>query len=196
MSYTTHCSNGSHMNRLTFCLSIIVGIVLMGGHRSWAEPGILSQSAPAWGVTEWAQLPEGKTQLDISDFKGKVLYLYCFQSWCPGCHSRGFPTLQKLVQTYGKDKAVAFVAIQTVFEGFSSNTFEQGKSMAKKYKLDIPFGHSGSPSQRSSLMANYRTGGTPWAIIVGPKGIVQYNGFHISASQASNLIERLKKQTK
>lgn len=43
--------------------------------------GILNQAAPRWGVSQWFQLPEDKTHLDIGDFKGKVVYLYCFQSW-------------------------------------------------------------------------------------------------------------------
>ncbi|PON17524.1 hypothetical protein C2W62_12725 [Candidatus Entotheonella serta] len=43
--------------------------------------GILNQKAPAWGVLQWFQLPEDKTRLDIGDFTGKVVYLYCFQSW-------------------------------------------------------------------------------------------------------------------
>ncbi len=43
--------------------------------------GILDRQAPGWGVSKWFHLPEGKTLLDIADFKGKVVYLYCFQSW-------------------------------------------------------------------------------------------------------------------
>ncbi len=43
--------------------------------------GILNQEAPPLGVSDWFQLPEGKTRLDIGDLKGKVVYLYCFQSW-------------------------------------------------------------------------------------------------------------------
>jgi hypothetical protein len=37
--------------------------------------GILYQPALSWGVSEWIQLPEGKTTLDMDDFKGKVIYL-------------------------------------------------------------------------------------------------------------------------
>lgn len=42
--------------------------------------GILNQKAPGWGVSQWFQLPDDKTRLDIGDFKDKVVYLYCFQS--------------------------------------------------------------------------------------------------------------------
>lgn len=43
--------------------------------------GILNQKAPPIGATEWMNLPEGKTSLEISDLKGKVIYLYAFQNW-------------------------------------------------------------------------------------------------------------------
>ena len=65
---------------------------------------------------QWLNLPSGKKKIDIQDYQGKVLYLFCFQSWCPGCHSSGFPTLQKVMSRFKDNDDVAFVAIQTVFE--------------------------------------------------------------------------------
>jgi thiol-disulfide isomerase/thioredoxin len=155
--------------------------------------GIKGHPAPPWEVTQWHQLPEGKTELGLNDFKGKVIYLYGFQSWCPGCHSSGFPTLKKVSDHYVGDDAVAFVAVQTVFEGFSSNTFENVKAIAKKYDLKMPMGHSGSEEKRSAIMGGYRTGGTPWTIIIGKDGKVAYNDFHIKPSDAIELIDGLKK---
>ena len=43
--------------------------------------GILSRSAPLWRVTEWINLPNPKTSLEVDDYRGKVLYLFFFQSW-------------------------------------------------------------------------------------------------------------------
>ena len=83
--------------------------------------GIQGQKAPSFGVDTWLQT-NGKNSLDIEDYKGKVLYVYGFQAWCPGCHSHGFPTLQKLSHHYKDDDKIAFVAIQTVFEGFMVNS--------------------------------------------------------------------------
>ncbi|MDP7134267.1 MAG: redoxin family protein, partial [Planctomycetota bacterium] len=105
--------------------------------------GILGQKAPSWGVTEWKNLPEGKKQLDLEDFKSKVVYLYCFQSWCPGCHRYGFPTLKKAISRFKGNKDVTFVAVQTVFEGASVNTPAKAWSTAKRYDLKIPVGPSG-----------------------------------------------------
>ena len=90
--------------------------------------GIQGRNAPPWGVETWFNLPESKQRLDVHDFGSKVLYLYCFQSWCPGCHSSGFPTLQAMLGEYEGNHEVTFVAIQTVFEGFDANTLEKAQS--------------------------------------------------------------------
>lgn len=155
--------------------------------------GILQQIAPPWNVTQWMQLPKDKSNLDVEDFKGKVVYLYCFQAWCPGCHSHGFPTLQKLAAHYKNDPEVAFVAIQTTFEGYSFNTFEKAHDIAAQYHLTMPIGQSGDDDRASSLMRHYRTGGTPWTILIDKQGVVRFNNFHVESSDAIRMIDVLKR---
>jgi len=155
--------------------------------------GILGQPAPAWTIPVWNNLPAKTTSLNVTDFQGKVLYLYCFQSWCPGCHRYGFPTLQKLVKHYQKNPDVAFIAVQTVFEGYSTNTAARARKTMKQYKLTIPVGHVGRAGSPNPLMRDYRTGGTPWAIIIDPQGVVRYNDFHITPQAAIALIDDLSK---
>ncbi|MDP6360864.1 MAG: hypothetical protein QF473_37475 [Planctomycetota bacterium] len=43
-------------------------------------------------------------------------------------------------------------------------------------------------------MRNYRTGGTPWTIIIDRKGKVRYNDFHIQPAAAIRLFEELLKE--
>ncbi len=153
--------------------------------------GIVGQQAPAWSVSQWLNLPDGKRALDISDYEGKVLYLYCFQSWCPGCHRHGFPTLQQLMEHYDGNEDVAFVALQTTFEGFDSNGFDDAKEVAKRYGLEIPVGQSGTASKSSAVMRDYRTGGTPWAILIDQRGVVRYNDFHVTPGAGVRMIDYL-----
>lgn len=183
--------------RLSYSISkvaivILTSVMCFGGVAEAQQRGIMGQQAPQWGVTEWSQLPKGTNTIDVGDFKGKVVYLYCFQAWCPGCHAKGFPTLKTLVNKYGKDEKVAFVAVQTAFEGYKSNTPKRGFACAKRYDLDIPFGHSGSPKKRSTVMERYRTGGTPWTVIIDAQGKVRFNAFHISPEQGVQLLDALK----
>ncbi len=156
------------------------------------ELGIVGKAAPSWKVSSWHQLPDGKKSLDVTDFKGKVTYLYFFQSWCPGCHARGFPTLKELNTQYKEDEAVSFAVIQTTFEGHRTNTAAKLAPTAKKYSLKIPFGQSEGTKGTPDIMRQYRSGGTPWIVIIDKKGVVRYNDFHISVKDASKLINALK----
>ena len=158
-----------------------------------SKGGIQGKKAPEIKVDQWVSLPKGSKAPTPESLKGKVIYLYCFQSWCPGCHSSGFPTLQKVSQHFRGDDDVQCITVQTVFEGFHTNTPQKALAMANKYKLTgIPVGHSGSKGKESSIMAKFRTRGTPWTIIIGKDGIVKYNSFHIKPNTAIQLIEKLK----
>ena len=88
------------------------------------------------------------------------------------------------------------VAVQTVFEGFETNTEKAAKTIVKRYKLEsIPMGQSGTKkSGKSKLMRSFRTGGTPWSVIIGPDGKVKLNDFHIEPEKAKALIKTLKKK--
>lgn len=166
----------------------------IGRERGPERPGlgVLDAPAPAWEVDTWFNLPAGKGTLDIADYKGKVVYLYGFQSWCPGCHSQGFPTMQKLISKFDKADDVAFVAVQTTFEGYDTNTAAKAKATGERYNLSIPIGHSGAEGKRSALMRSYKTGGTPWTIIIDKDGVVRYNDFHITPEQGEKLIGALR----
>lgn len=179
------------MRTLTLLMMLMLAITVCRASGQRIR-GIRGQQAPKWEVRQWINLPEDKQSIDINDYAGKVIYLFCFQSWCPGCHSSGFPALQTLSERYSDDDAVAFVAIQTVFEGFSSNTPKRAWENAKKYKLDFPVGHSGSRDEYSRIMRTYRTGGTPWTIIIDRDGVVRYNDFHVKPKAAISLINKLK----
>jgi len=106
----------------------------------------------------------------------------------------GFPTLKNLVEVFkGKDK-IKFIAVQTVFEGYKSNTKEKLRENQLKYSLKIPMAHdAGNPDadEIPKTMSKYRSGGTPWTVIIDSFGNVVYNNFHIKIPQAVSLIEKL-----
>jgi len=128
----------------------------------------------------------------LSDYNGKFKVIYGFQSWCPGCHSRGLPSLQKMVNALDKNKQVTFFAVQTVFEGIQTNTKDKLIETQNKYELKIPFGHdigTEKTGNRSSIMHDYRTGGTPWLILINPAGKVVYNHFHVKSDELITYVE-------
>ncbi len=155
--------------------------------------GIIGKKAPDFNVSTWVDA-EGKkiSPINLSDFPGKKVVLFGFQSWCPGCHSRGFPTLEKLIEVSKVGGDVVFLAVQTVFEGFSVNTYERMIEVQKHYNLGIPFGHdagNASTNNISSIMYNYRTGGTPWFVILDQEHTVVFNDFHIAIRDAIELLD-------
>ena len=52
------------------------------------------------------------------------------------------------MEQFRASPGVAFVAIQTVFEGFEVNTAERARETAEKYQLTIPVGHDPGPDGR------------------------------------------------
>lgn len=81
-----------------------------------------------------------------------------------------------------------------MFEGYGFNTPDKIRQNQIKYALNIPMAHAPGDSAAHvapEIMRNYRSGGTPWTVIVDPSGKVVYNDFHIEKVQAVALIEQL-----
>lgn len=158
--------------------------------------GIVGEQAPELSEEiVWVdEKGEEQTPIQLSDFKNKFKVIYGFQSWCPGCHSRGLPALQKMVEALKANDKVVFFAVQTVFEGFQTNTKEKALETQKKYDLPIPFGHDIGNEQtgsRSSIMYHYRTGGTPWFILIDQNNRVVFNDFHLNIEKAIEYLQAI-----
>ena len=106
----------------------------------------------------------------------------------------GFPTLKELTDKYNGNTKVVFVAVQTVFEGYGYNTQEKLRKNQVKYSVKVPMAHAaGDPKNHlpPEIMIKYRSGGTPWTVIIDPEGRVAFNDFHIEADAAAGYIEKL-----
>jgi len=151
-------------------------------------PGIPGEAAPKWDIPTWIDGDGKATSIKLEDYAGKKVVMFCFQSWCPGCHDKGFPTLQYLTDRFGDKEDVVFLAVQTVFEGGKTNTLSKLKKWQKKYKLNIPFGHDEGHG-KSFIVDRYKTGGTPWFIIINEEGNVTYNDYELSAQKAFRVLK-------
>jgi thiol-disulfide isomerase/thioredoxin len=144
---------------------------------------IINEKAPELRVTDWID-GTGHTcaPLKLDELGNGYKVLFCFQHWCPGCHSFGFPTLKLLIDNLSA-QGFGFAAIQTVFEGEQDNTFDKLKENQQKYGLNIPFGHDLplQGQQLPTLMEDYQTGGTPWFIVINSKGVIVHNDFRLKA---------------
>jgi len=103
----------------------------------------------------------------------------------------GFPTLKKISDEFKNDKNFVPVAIQTTFEGFSVNNASQMRAIQMRYDLDMVFGHDeGKEGVHPHTMRSYRSGGTPWAVLISPDGKVIFNDFNISSEGAIKFLKK------
>lgn len=157
-----------------------------------SDYGITGQVAPELRVDYWIDGNGDTTTFSLAGHEGKWIFLKCFQSWCPGCHSHGFPALKQMSAALADNPAVAFAGIQTVFEGYSTNTVDKVREIQLQYDLRLPMGHDpGAPGGRPGTMTDYRTGGAPWMVLIDPERRVIFNDYGINADQAiAFLLER------
>jgi hypothetical protein len=157
------------------------------------EIGIVGLPAPPLKQIRWIdENGDERGPLTLADLGQDFKILYFFQDWCRGCHRHGFPTLVTLTEEL-RDKGVGLAAIQTVFEGSEVNTFDRLRENQRRYGLRVPFGHAvADPASVSSVPAiikTYRSGGTPWFVVIAPDGCVVYDGFLVAAD---GLIEAIR----
>ena len=146
--------------------------------------------APALRVPVWIDEDgNARPPLSLAGLGDGYKILYCFQYWCPGCHATGFPTLVRLTAALAR-RAFGFAAVQTVFEGPETNTAERLREAQLRYGLSIPFGHdpAAGGSRLPTIMTDYRTGGTPWFIVIDPTGDVVFNDFRLDADKFLALV--------
>ena len=156
--------------------------------------GIRARTAPEIRLDYWIDADGEPATFSVLEQRGKWVFLKFFQNWCPGCHKSGFPTLKKFSDAFHDHPEVAIAGVQTVFEGFSSNTQSAVRELQLRYELPIVMGHDPGTKATDNhplTMINYRSGGTPWLVLVAPDGTVVFNDFH---ADADSLIKFVREQ--
>jgi thiol-disulfide isomerase/thioredoxin len=126
---------------------------------------------------------EGKEHR-LSDFKGKVVVLNFWGTWCPGCVLE-MPTLQRLYDRYRGDPKVAFVIVSGM------DTPEKVRKFVAAKKYTLPMYLVGNDPLPKPLDG----GAWPATYLISPSGVVraelQGSGNWTDPS-VGVLIERLK----
>ncbi len=179
-----------HMATVITCVLLLFS----GTAEADSHLGIQGQMAPELELNNWIggdgrQIPA----ILINEQRGKVVLLYFFQDWCPGCHSRGFPLLKRLHDEFGNNPDVVLLAVQTTFEGHYTNTVDKLRKNQLEYGLPIPMAHDAGTreSRLPRTMSLYRSGGTPWKVLIDKTGRVVFNGFHIDEERAVKAIRQM-----
>jgi hypothetical protein len=165
------------------------------------ETGIVGLPAPPLENLRWIdENGDERSPLTLAELGHGFRILYFFQDWCAGCHAHGFPTFVTLAEGLRDksvgDKSIGLAAIQTVFEGSDVNTFDRLRENQRRYGLRVPFGHAvAEPAAEGAvpaIMEAYRSGGTPWFVVIAPDGRVIYDGYRLDAE---SLVQTLRPLT-
>ena len=143
---------------------------------------------PYWLDAEGNEIPDG---LKLADLGESYKLIFCFKAECPGCHSFGFPMMQKIVQGLaGKD--FGFAVIHTAFDDDPRNSQDRIREMQLKYDLKIPFGHDPKiDDQYPTFMTDYGTRGTPFFILIDPDNNIIFGDFRINGDKVIEVLSQL-----
>ena len=192
-----------HFIKQSAAAAIITPSTLLLNQQSFAKEDktLSAKLAPELTVPFWIDENGKETSpFTLASNEGKWIFLKCFQNWCPGCHATGFPTLRKMVKTFGNNhEKIAFAAIQTTFEGHYTNNKAALRPLQLRYETPIPYGHDAGnpdlnrdkPGHYPSTMYRYGTRGTPWMLIISPERQLVFSNHHINVDA---LIEFFQKE--
>jgi len=155
---------------------------------------ILNRIAPDFHLKD----AEGRV-VSLSDFKGKVLVLDFWATWCVPCQ-QSFPGIQRAIDHFAGNDQVAFLFIDTreVAPGFKNIVRSQLKK--NHYPFHVVFDETGPDGLQNKLYLSYGMAGIPTKFIIDSNGVIRYQlvGYDPkqteaeSAEELINFVERTK----
>ncbi len=137
---------------------IAVSAVAGGADDPTVDLGLI-RPKPAQMAKDFKVATPDKGQLRLSDFKGKVVFLNFWATWCEPCKEE-MPAMERLYQKY-RDRGLVVLAISADSEGASVvNPF------VKKYKFTFPIGLD----PRMNVSSLYGVWAVPSTFIIDRQG--------------------------
>ncbi|MFT5542600.1 MAG: thiol-disulfide isomerase/thioredoxin [Arenicella sp.] len=132
-----------------------------------AAPLAVNDTAPEFSLSAL----DGINKVVLDDYKGKVVYLDFWASWCIPCR-RSFPFLNKLKAQYA-DKNFEIISIN----------LDQDASDAKQFLTQYPVLYPVAQGYNSDIQSLYNVLVMPTAYIIGKDGIVRIKHLGFKESQ-------------
>ncbi|WLD57475.1 TlpA family protein disulfide reductase [Salinispirillum sp. LH 10-3-1] len=153
-------------------LRLAVLLVIISG-------GLLAQPAPNFSFTD----PETGRSHTLSDFRGEVVYLDFWASWCGPCR-QSFPFMNELHARY-KDQGLRILAVNV----------DETQADAQRFLDRFPADFQIVYDHKASLPPLYGVEGMPTAYYIDHHGQIQYEkiGFRLGerAATEQRLIEMM-----
>lgn len=162
-------------------LAGLLAIVAMGLNR--AQQGTIQ---PGHAVSDFT-LPlfsgyeyEGKSEVHLEDFRGKVVVINFWASWCKPCEQEA-ADLQRAWEKYGPTGEVVFLGVDYV------DTEPNARIYLKKFGITYPNG----PDVATRISQYFRIKGVPETYFIDREGVLQYVqvGPFSSLQQIENIVD-------
>jgi cytochrome c biogenesis protein CcmG/thiol:disulfide interchange protein DsbE len=154
--------------RLAVLLALAAAaVVIWGGLRTLAmnekPAGGVGAEAPDFKAVTLAEPPVTKS---LSDYRGDVVLLNVWATWCGPCRVE-MPSIEQLHRSYAP-KGLKVIAVSVDEPGMAP----QIRSFVKEYGLTFEVLHD-PEGQLGELSRKYQTSGYPETVVVGRDGIIR-----------------------
>jgi thiol-disulfide isomerase/thioredoxin len=132
-----------------------------------ALPAVAGDPAPECAAST---LDDART-IRVADYKGKVVYLDFWASWCPPCRE-SFPFMNELQREFG-DKGLQIMAV----------TVDKVPADAKSFLANYPAQFTVALDTKWTCPSAYVVPGMPTSFLIDKRGVIRYVhiGFRPSA---------------
>ncbi|MDF1800759.1 MAG: TlpA disulfide reductase family protein [Planctomycetota bacterium] len=146
------------------------------GAQQRGPAGGADSPALEWSVEQWFN---HTGDLQLSDLRGRVVALECFQMLCPGCVSHGLPQAQRIRAEFPASE-VAVLGMHTVFEHHEAMRPVALEAFLHEYRVGFPVGVDRPTADRlPETMARFELRGTPSLLLFDRGGKLREHHFGV-----------------
>jgi len=152
-----------------YAVTVVVGaaVVLF----AWSNRDRLSPVVPGRPAPEFSALDLEGTPKTLADYRGKVLLLNVWATWCPPCQQE-MPSMQRLREAIpDEDFAILAVSVDAPFGERDSFGREGGNLKVFAETMGLTFRILHDPTGK--IQEIYRTTGVPESFVVGRDGVIK-----------------------
>ncbi len=126
------------------------------GRQPIFDKSLIGKAAPDFSLPKL-----GSTEpLRLSDYKGKLVLLNFWASWCPPCREE-MPTFIKMQKEYGGDKFTIL--------GVSTEDKEGVAAYAKDLSINYPVTHGLDAASKVAAIYGDPDGALPYTVLISPE---------------------------
>lgn len=146
---------------ILLALLVLVGFGLVRAQQGQMQPGT---KAPAFSLTLYSDYEyNGQSKVNITDLRGKVVFINFWASWCKPCEQEA-PVLEQAWEYYWPGGNVIFLGVDYV------DTEPAARVFLKKFNNTYPNG----PDIGTVVSQLFRIKGVPETYILDTKGVLRY----------------------